>query len=111
MKGKTKCDFSSISLRYFNPIGAHESGIIGEIPKGVPNNLMPYITQTAVGIREKLMVFGGDYPTQDGTAIRDYVHVMDLAKAHINALNRLLNEEQDTSYETFNLGSTNKYCP
>lgn len=106
---KTKCDFSSISLRYFNPIGAHESGIIGEIPKGVPNNLMPYITQTAVGIREKLMVFGGDYPTQDGTAIRDYVHVMDLAKAHINALNRLLNEEQDTPYETFNLGSTKGY--
>ena len=106
---KTKFDFSSISLRYFNPIGAHESGIIGEIPKGVPNNLMPYITQTAVGIREKLMVFGGDYPTQDGTAIRDYVHVMDLAKAHINALNRLLNEEQDTSYETFNLGSTKGY--
>lgn len=106
---KIKCDFSSISLRYFNPIGAHESGIIGELPKGVPNNLMPYITQTAAGIRDKLMVFGGDYPTHDGTAIRDYVHVMDLAQAHIDALNRLLNEEQDTPYETFNLGSAKGY--
>ena len=101
--------FSGISLRYFNPIGAHESGIIGELATGVPNNLMPYITQTASGIRNKLMVFGGDYPTKDGTAIRDYIHVVDLAKAHVIALSRLLNKKQDTSFEVFNLGSAKGY--
>jgi UDP-glucose 4-epimerase len=79
-----------ISLRYFNPIGAHETAMIGELPIGVPNNLMPFITQTAAGIREKLSVFGNDYNTPDGTCIRDYIHVVDLAKAHVVALNRLL---------------------
>ena len=72
--------------RDFNPIGAHESGLIGEFPNGVPNNLMPYITQTAAGVRDKLMVYGNDYPTKDGTPIRDYIHVVDLALAHISAL-------------------------
>ena len=75
-------DFSALSLRYFNPIGAHKSGLIGELPTGIPNNLMPYITQTAIGLREKLMVYGNDYPTKDGTPIRDYIHVEDLADAH-----------------------------
>lgn len=98
-------EFSAISLRYFNPIGAHESGLIGEFPNGIPNNLMPYITQTAVGVREKLMVFGNDYPTKDGTPIRDYIHVMDLAEAHVIALKRLLNKEQEKKLEIFNLGT------
>jgi len=80
----------AISLRYFNPIGAHETAMIGELPIGVPNNLVPFITQTAAGIREKLLVFGNDYNTPDGTCIRDYIHVVDLAKAHVVALNRLL---------------------
>ena len=98
-------EFSAISLRYFNPIGAHKSGKLGELPNGIPNNLMPYITQTAVGIREKLMVFGNDYPTKDGTPIRDYIHVVDLAKAHVLALQRLLNNEQEKQMEYFNLGT------
>lgn len=98
-------NFSAISLRYFNPIGAHASGLVGETPNGIPNNLMPYITQTAAGIREKLMVFGDDYNTKDGTAIRDYIHVVDLAKAHVIAVKRLLNKKQDTSFEVFNLGT------
>jgi len=97
--------FSAISLRYFNPIGAHESGLIGELPKGIPNNLLPYITQTAVGIREKLMVYGNDYPTKDGTPIRDYIHVVDIAKAHVLSIKRLLNKEQETPFEFFNLGT------
>jgi UDP-glucose 4-epimerase len=96
-------------LRYFNPIGAHQSGLIGELPSGIPNNLMPYITQTAVGIREKLMVFGDDYPTKDGTPIRDYIHVVDLAKAHVVAVKRLLNKQNETAFETFNLGTGNGY--
>ncbi len=79
-------DFSAVLLRYFNPIGAHESGLIGENPKGIPNNLMPYITQVAVGKREKLYVFGDDYDTVDGTGVRDYIHVMDLAKGHVDAI-------------------------
>ncbi|MDF1696501.1 MAG: UDP-glucose 4-epimerase GalE [Saprospiraceae bacterium] len=79
-------DYNTISLRYFNPLGAHDSGIIGELPSGIPNNLMPYITQTAIGIRPYLAVFGNDYSTPDGTAIRDYIHVMDLAKAHVKAV-------------------------
>ncbi len=79
-------EFSVVLLRYFNPIGAHKSGRIGENPKGIPNNLMPYITQVAVGKREKLSVFGGDYPTPDGTGVRDYIHVMDLAEGHVKAL-------------------------
>ena len=99
----------AISLRYFNPIGAHKSGLIGELPSGIPNNLMPYITQTAIGIREKLMVYGNDYPTKDGTPIRDYIHVVDLAKAHVLAVNRIINKEQDKAFEVFNLGTGNGY--
>lgn len=94
-----------ISLRYFNPVGAHHSALIGELPQGVPNNLLPYITQTAAGERECLYVFGGDYPTRDGTAIRDYIHVVDLAKAHVKALERLLHSENTVAYEVFNLGT------
>ena len=105
----SKNSLSSISLRYFNPIGAHESGLIGELPSGIPNNLMPYITQTVAGVREKLMVFGNDYPTKDGTPIRDYIHVVDLAKAHVLAVKRLINKEQDNSFEVFNLGTGNGF--
>lgn len=96
---------SIISLRYFNPIGAHDSGMLGELPSGVPNNLLPYITQTAVGVREKLFVFGDDHPTFDGTPIRDYIHVVDLAEAHIKALERLLKNENEKKMEVFNIGS------
>ena len=102
---KSEATFSALSLRYFNPIGAHESGFIGELPSGVPNNLMPYITQTAIGIREKLLVYGNDYPTKDGTPIRDYIHVVDLAKAHVIAVHRLLQKKQEVAFETFNLGT------
>ena len=94
-----------IALRYFNPIGAHESALIGELPKGVPNNLIPFVTQTAAGIRECLSVFGDDYPTRDGTAIRDYIYVTDLAQAHVKGLKRLLANENKTNYEVFNLGT------
>ncbi|MBS3912936.1 MAG: UDP-glucose 4-epimerase GalE [Bacteroidetes bacterium] len=94
-------------LRYFNPVGAHESGFIGELPIGIPNNLVPYITQTAAGIREKLTVHGNDYPTADGTCIRDYIHVMDLADAHVAALSRLLESKEESYFETFNLGTGN----
>ena len=96
---------SSVSLRYFNPIGAHESGLIGELPKGVPDNLIPYITQTAAGFREELSVFGNDYNTHDGTAIRDYIHVEDLAKAHLKALNFLEDSQDKNIYEFFNVGT------
>lgn len=102
---KVDQDFKVISLRYFNPIGAHDSAKIGELPIGVPQNLVPFITQTAIGIREQLSVFGDDYPTVDGTCIRDYIHVVDLAKAHVVALNRLIRNEEDTNYEIFNLGT------
>lgn len=95
----------AIALRYFNPVGAHESALIGEIPKGIPNNLLPYITQTAAGIRESLGVFGNDYVTRDGTAIRDYIDVNDLADAHVKAITRLLNKENEQPLEFFNLGS------
>ncbi|MDA3910759.1 MAG: UDP-glucose 4-epimerase GalE [Bacteroidales bacterium] len=94
-----------IALRYFNPIGAHPSGIIGELPQGVPNNLMPFITQTALGVRETLQIFGKDYDTPDGTCVRDYIDVLDLAKAHVIALERILNKNQETNYEFFNLGT------
>jgi len=94
-----------IALRYFNPIGAHESVKIGELPLGVPQNLIPYVTQTAAGIREQLSVFGDDYDTPDGTAIRDYIHVIDLAKAHIVALKRLLNKKNKNNFELFNIGT------
>ncbi len=96
---------NSILLRYFNPIGAHPSAEIGELPLGVPQNLVPFITQTAIGLREKLSVFGSDYPTPDGTAVRDYIHVVDLAKAHVIALQRLLNKQNIDKVETFNLGT------
>ena len=95
----------AIALRYFNPIGAHESVKIGELPIGVPQNLVPFITQTAIGLRKELSVFGDDYPTPDGTCIRDYIHVVDLAKAHVVALKRLLENHNKANYETFNLGT------
>lgn len=95
----------AIALRYFNPVGSHESAKIGELPIGVPQNLVPFITQTAIGIREQLSVFGDDYPTPDGTCIRDYIHVVDLAKAHVIALQRLLKGNNKSNYETFNLGT------
>jgi UDP-glucose 4-epimerase len=94
-----------VALRYFNPIGAHASALIGELPLGTPNNLVPYITQTGIGKREQLTVHGNDYPTTDGTCIRDYIHVVDLAKAHIKALDRLLNNGQKSAYEVFNIGT------
>ena len=106
---KANPNFAAISLRYFNPIGAHESGNIGELPNGTPNNLMPYITQTAAGVRKKLMVFGNDYPTKDGTPIRDYIHVVDLAKAHVKALKRLLKQDQEQPLEIYNLGTGNGF--
>ena len=98
-------NLKAIALRYFNPVGAHESTEIGELPIGVPQNLVPFITQTAIGLREQLSVFGDDYPTPDGTCIRDYIHVVDLAKAHVIALERLLNNKNKEKYETFNLGT------
>ncbi len=98
-------DFNAIALRYFNPIGAHPSAKIGELPIGIPQNLVPFVTQTAAGIREQLSVFGDDYPTPDGTAIRDYIHVMDLAKAHIVALKRLIDKKNKQSIEFFNVGT------
>ncbi|WP_313578922.1 UDP-glucose 4-epimerase GalE [Chishuiella sp.] len=94
-----------ICLRYFNPVGAHSSLKIGELPNGIPNNLIPYVTQTAAGIREYLSVFGGDYPTKDGTAIRDYIDVNDLADAHVLAIARLLENKNKTKLEFFNLGT------
>lgn len=97
----------AISLRYFNPIGAHESALIGELPMGIPQNLVPFITQTAAGLRKELAVFGDDYPTRDGTCIRDYIHVVDLAKAHVVALKRLINSENPENYEVFNIGTGN----
>ena len=98
-------NINSILLRYFNPIGSHPSAEIGELPLGVPQNLVPFITQTAIGLREKLSVFGSDYPTPDGTAVRDYIHVVDLAKAHVIALQRLINKQNLSKIETFNLGT------
>lgn len=96
---------NSVLLRYFNPIGAHQSAEIGELPLGVPQNLVPFITQTALGLRKELSVFGDDYPTPDGTCIRDYIHVVDLAKAHVIALQRLLNKQNQEKVEIFNLGT------
>ncbi|WP_372947339.1 UDP-glucose 4-epimerase GalE [Mariniphaga sp.] len=96
-----------IALRYFNPIGAHPSALIGELPLGVPQNLVPFITQTAAGIREELKVFGDDYNTPDGSAIRDYINVVDLAKAHVVAIERLLQKKNKQNYEVFNLGTGN----
>ena len=96
---------NAIALRYFNPIGAHPSSEIGELPLGVPQNLIPYIMQTGIGIREELSVFGDDYPTKDGTCIRDYIHVVDLAKAHVVAMERLLEKKNKLNFETFNVGT------
>ena len=98
-------NINAVLLRYFNPIGAHSSAEIGELPIGVPQNLVPYITQTAYGLRKELSVYGNDYPTPDGTCIRDYIHVVDLAKAHVVALQRLLNKQNLEKVETFNLGT------
>ena len=94
-----------VSLRYFNPIGAHPSNEIGELPFGKPQNLVPFITQTAAGIQKKLSVFGDDYPTTDGTCIRDYIHVVDLAKAHIIGLKRMTVKDQNKNFEVYNLGT------
>jgi len=102
---KANANLHCISLRYFNPIGAHPSGLIGELPLGVPANLVPFITQTAAGLRKELNVYGNDYNTPDGTAIRDYINVVDLSKAHVIAIERLLEARQKSNYEIFNLGT------
>ena len=94
-----------IALRYFNPIGAHPSALIGELPRGVPNNLVPFITQTAIGKRECLSIFGNDYPTEDGTCLRDYIDVVDLAKAHVVAVSRMVEGKMKKGYEIFNIGT------
>lgn len=100
-------NLNGIALRYFNPIGAHPSAIIGELPQGVPQNLVPFVTQTAAGLREQLSVFGDDYPTPDGSCIRDYIDVVDLAKAHVIAVGRLVEGKNKTGYEVFNIGTGN----
>ena len=101
----SKPDMNSIALRYFNPVGAHPTGIIGELPMGVPNNLVPFITQTAAGVHEFLSVFGDNYDTPDGSAIRDYINVNDLARAHVTAISRLIDNKNKANYEFFNLGT------
>jgi len=98
---------NAIALRYFNPLGAHPSALIGELPRGVPNNLVPYITQTAAGLREQLSVFGNDYDTPDGSCLRDFINVVDLAKAHVVAIKRLLDHKSQSGYEFFNVGTGN----
>lgn len=100
-------NINAVALRYFNPVGAHASGLIGESPSGTPDNLMPYITQTVKGKQASLTIFGNDYPTPDGTCIRDYIHVVDLAKAHVAACKRLLQNQQQSKFEVFNLGTGN----
>lgn len=99
----------AISLRYFNPIGAHETSLIGELPNGVPSNLVPFITQTAAGLRKSLTVFGNDYDTPDGTCIRDFIHVVDLAKAHVKALDLLESQTNTNYYDVFNVGTGEGY--
>jgi UDP-glucose 4-epimerase len=94
-----------IALRYFNPIGAHPTALIGELPSGIPNNLVPFVTQTAAGLRRELNIFGDDYPTPDGSAVRDYINVTDLARAHVTAIRRLLDGKNSSAYEFFNLGT------
>ncbi len=106
---KTNPEFTCISLRYFNPAGAHPSAKIGELPRGIPNNLLPYLTQTAVGLRDELSVYGSDYNTKDGTAIRDYIHVSDLANAHVKAFEFMQSGKMNGNYDFFNLGSGNGY--
>ncbi|MBS7289741.1 MAG: UDP-glucose 4-epimerase GalE [Bacteroidales bacterium] len=98
-------DIKGIALRYFNPIGAHPSALIGELPRGVPNNLVPFITQTAIGKRECLSIFGNDYPTPDGTCLRDYIDIVDLAKAHVCAVSRMIDGKMKENYEIFNIGT------
>jgi UDP-glucose 4-epimerase len=98
-------DLQVISLRYFNPVGAHPSSLIGELPLGIPNNLVPFITQTAIGLRDELKIFGNNYNTPDGFAIRDYINVVDLSKAHVTAIQRLLDKKNKKNLETFNLGT------
>ena len=98
-------NFNSIALRYFNPIGAHPSALIGELPLGIPSNLVPFMTQTAYGLRDELLVFGDDYNTPDGSAIRDYINVVDLSKAHVVAIKRLLGKKNKSNFEVFNLGT------
>ena len=98
-------EIKGIALRYFNPIGAHPSALIGELPRGVPNNLVPFITQTAIGKRECLSIFGNDYPTPDGTCLRDYIDIVDLAKAHVCAVSRMLDGRMKEPYEIFNVGT------
>ncbi len=100
-------NIKAIALRYFNPVGAHASGLLGESPSGTPNNLMPYITQTVKGKQASLIIFGNDYDTPDGTCIRDYIHVVDLAKAHVAACKRLLQNQHQSYFEVFNLGTGN----
>lgn len=109
MRDLAKADqnLNLLALRYFNPIGAHPSALIGELPNGVPNNLIPYLTQTVAGIREQLSVFGDDYNTPDGSAVRDYIDVVDLAKAHVVAIRRLLEGKNKKNYEYFNIGTGN----
>ena len=102
---KANPDWSVVLLRYFNPIGAHESGRIGEMPNGVPQNLIPYLTQTAMGIRKELSVFGDDYDTPDGSCIRDYIYVVDLAKAHVCAMTRIMEDQTTEPVEVYNIGT------
>lgn len=104
-RSDTAANIKAISLRYFNPVGAHPSSLIGELPLGVPNNLIPFVTQTAAGIREKVTVFGEDYNTPDGTCIRDYIHVVDLAKAHVKSLQYLESKQDKSLYDVFNVGT------
>ncbi|MBB6002557.1 UDP-glucose 4-epimerase GalE [Arcicella rosea] len=101
----SKVALKAIALRYFNPVGAHPSGLIGELPRGVPSNLVPFVTQTAVGIRKKLTIYGNDYDTPDGTCIRDFIHVVDLAKAHVAALTFLKEQDSTSSYDVYNIGT------
>lgn len=102
-------NYNMIALRYFNPVGAHESALIGELPIGVPQNLLPFITQTAIGKRQQLTVFGGDYDTPDGSCVRDYIHVVDLAKAHVAAIKLLEKGNPNGKYDVFNIGTGNGY--
>lgn len=102
---RVETQLKAISLRYFNPVGAHDSALIGELPRGVPQNLVPFVTQTAAGMRHELLVFGDDYDTPDGSAVRDYIHVVDLAIAHVKSVRRLLDGKEKNNYEYFNLGT------
>jgi len=105
----SSANLNVIALRYFNPVGAHKSGLIGEDPSGIPNNLTPYISQVAVGKLEKLSVFGGDYETYDGTGVRDYIHVVDLAKAHVKAVEHLSSSRRKGGFLTCNIGTGKGY--